>query len=202
MPPAGHLLRVPSSATLGSVCLPISFLPGMRIVHSAPEPAQPQAQWSEDKDKSQATCIHHSCTACSSDSGGHLGKECRELGRGRDGGWTPSSPITRLGAPWGVSCVPSVRLGVLWQQGLSLPHQVKHCLSAGIFYSPSPGCEERQTVPTVVGRWPCHSGLCTASAMPQSKGLVASSLCFAQVFFPKNSHRSINNFIFPSSFPF
>lgn len=66
LPLAGHLLKLQSSTTFGSVCFLIAHLPGMRAAHSSPEPAQPQAQWSEDKDKCQATCVHHSCMASSS----------------------------------------------------------------------------------------------------------------------------------------
>lgn len=63
LPLAGHLLGLGSSATNEAWLCFTALLLGLKTAHPSPEPAQPQAQQSEDKDKRQATCVHRSCTA-------------------------------------------------------------------------------------------------------------------------------------------
>ena len=141
------------------ICLPphSSFL-----WSSSSKQAQPQAQWSEDKDKCQATCVHHSCTPGSS-------WVCR----------TPWQGVQRAGQRQGLGLDTELPdyLGALsippnWKlsggQGLCLPYQVKVSLSTEVFFSPSHRCEKplvtpsNQSVTLLLGGWPDQSGLCTA----------------------------------------
>lgn len=138
----------------------------------------PQAQWNEDKDKCQATCVRHSCRVAPAGCGGHLGRVCRaglrqELGLDAKlphflGALSP----TRLGTPWGEEAMPPPS-----GQGFS-EHR-------GLFFSASLRCEERQTVS------PRRSGLCSAPPCRGSREEFQQT-AFAQVFFPKNSLRKHN----------
>lgn len=96
----------------------------------------PQAQWSEDKDEHQATCVHHSCRAAPAGCGGHLGRVCR-AGQRQELGLDAKLPHF-LGA------LSPTRLGTPWGKRPCLPHQVKGPLSTEVLFSPSLRCEERQ----------------------------------------------------------
>lgn len=80
------------------------------------EPAQPQAQWSKDKDKCQATCVHHCCTASSSwlwrtPKQGVSAESWKEAGVGAGLRAPPSLRSSVSLARLGASFVYPIRLG-------------------------------------------------------------------------------------------
>lgn len=80
--PGKHLLGLQSSAMCVSVCLPTALFSGVHL------PSKPNLRLSGAKTRTSAKPPVSITAARLAPAGcvGHLGKECRELGRGRDWG--------------------------------------------------------------------------------------------------------------------
>lgn len=155
MPLAGHLLRLQSSATW--VCLlPCNSSLWCESCLFISEPAQPQAQWSKDKDKCQATCVHHCCTACSSwlwrtPKRGVSAESWEEAGAGAGLRAPPSLRRSSVSLPrLGASFDYPIRLGSPSAAGPVSPPTGQSFSEHRDLFSLSFGCEEKQRVCTVV----------------------------------------------------